>query len=224
MNQTKTIIIGGFALNQLPLTRLINTLNNYYFVDINALPAPFTLEELAQQIIVQFGQQDSSLKIVAYSCGGLLALKVAELMPKQVKLVILINSTPCFMQQDNWQGITYNNLQLLQQRLENFSLQNFLNYFTQLTAQPVTLSRSELNYWQSKYCHQANLDQWLKIIANADLRTLIPNLTPQLIWFNAAHDQLIPFPQQNPNTQILSASSHLELNSQQLISQIKLYL
>lgn len=224
MNQTKTIIIGGFALNQCPLDNLIAQLNNYSFIDINEFLAPFDLNELAQQIATQLRQQNNSLKIIAYSCGGLLALKLAELIPQQVKSIILINSTPCFIQQESWQGINLDNLQLLQRRLKKSSLNSFLNYFTQLVARPVTLTQNELNTWQSKSSNQTNLSQWLKIIASTDLRDLVPKLTPQLIWLNAEHDQLIPYPQQNPHTKTLLASSHLEIDSQQLIAQIGQYI
>lgn len=224
MNQSKTVIIGGFALNQRPLDNLIAQLNNYFFIDINEFLAPFDLNELAQQLATQLKQQKNSLNIIAYSCGGLLALKLAELIPQQIKSVILINSTPCFMQNADWQGITLDNLQLLQQRLEKSSLKSFLNYFTQLAAQPVTLPLSELYSWQSKANNQATLHQWLQIITKTDLRDLIPKLVPQLIWLNAEYDQLIPSPQQNSHGKILSASSHLEIDTPQLITHTEQYL
>lgn len=224
MNPIQTIIIGGFALNQRPLATLIQQIKNYSFIDINSFTAPFTLEELTQQLTTQFKQQYTSLQIIAYSCGGLLALKLAELMPQQIKSIILINSTPYFMKQDNWQGIAIEDLQLLEQRLEKTPVKNFLNYFTQLIAQPVKLPQKELHTWHSPACNQAGLSQWLEIIGKTDLRKLVPQLTPKLIWFNAEYDQLILYPKQNSQAHILSASSHLEIDSQQLIAQIEPYL
>jgi pimeloyl-[acyl-carrier protein] methyl ester esterase len=224
MNATKIIVIGGFGVNQRPLTALIEPLTDYSFIDVNAFPAPFTLEALAQQISAQLAKQSDQYCLIAYSCGGLLALKLAELMPQQIKTVILINTTPCFMQQDNWQGIAPSNLQRLRQRLNNGSLHSFMNYFIQLIARPAILNHAELAAWQSTANNKANLNQWLDILASCDLRNLISQLTPALIWLNAEQDQLIPYPQQNQAAQILTSSSHLELDRQQLNAKLAEFL
>ena len=94
MNATKVIVIGGFGVNQRPLADLIEPLTDYSFIDVNAFPAPFTLETLAQQISAQLAKQSDPYYLIAYSCGGLLALKLAKLMPQQIKTLILINATP----------------------------------------------------------------------------------------------------------------------------------
>lgn len=224
MNATKVIVIGGFGVNQRPLADLIEPLTDYSFIDVNAFPAPFTLETLAQQISAQLAKQSDPYYLIAYSCGGLLALKLAKLMPQQIKTLILINATPCFMQQDNWQGISQANLQHLQRRLNNSSLNSFMNYFIQLIARPTILNHAELVPWQSNANHKANLSQWLEILARSDLRNLVKQLTPQLIWLNAEQDQLIPYPEQNQGAQILTSSNHLELDRQQLHSKLAEFL
>jgi pimeloyl-[acyl-carrier protein] methyl ester esterase len=224
MNATNVIVIGGFGVNQRPLADLIEPLTDYSFIDVNAFPAPFTLETLAQQISAQLAKQSDPYCLIAYSCGGLLALKLAELIPQQIKALILINTTPCFMQQDNWQGIAPSNLQRLRQRLNNSSLHSFMNYFIQLIARPAILNHAELAAWQSSANNKANLEQWLDILASCDLRNLISQLTPALIWLNAKQDQLIPYPQQNQAAQILTSSSHLQLDRQQLNAKIAEFL
>mgnify|MGYP002132487741 CR=1 FL=1 len=94
----------------------------------------------------------------------------------------------------------------------------------QLIARPAILNHAELAAWQSSANNKANLEQWLDILASCDLRNLISQLTPALIWLNAKQDQLIPYPQQNQAAQILTSSSHLQLDRQQLNAKIAEFL
>lgn len=61
--------------------------------------APYELDALVQQLSVQFSEP---LTLCGWSLGGQLALRWAELHPAQINKLILVATTPCFVQQDNW--------------------------------------------------------------------------------------------------------------------------
>lgn len=60
---------------------------------------PYNLDILVQQMSEQF---DTPLTVCGWSLGGQLALRWAELHPAQIKKLILVATTPCFVQQENW--------------------------------------------------------------------------------------------------------------------------
>jgi pimeloyl-[acyl-carrier protein] methyl ester esterase len=58
---------------------------------------------LLDKIVVQLSAQfPEPLTIVGWSLGGQLALRWAQLHPAQVKKLVLVATTPCFVRQDDW--------------------------------------------------------------------------------------------------------------------------
>jgi pimeloyl-[acyl-carrier protein] methyl ester esterase len=65
----------------------------------SAACAPYELDTLVQQLSDQFNEP---LTVVGWSLGGQLALRWAQLHPEQVKKLVLVATTPCFVQQYGW--------------------------------------------------------------------------------------------------------------------------
>ncbi|HUX90204.1 MAG TPA: pimeloyl-ACP methyl ester esterase BioH [Gallionellaceae bacterium] len=59
----------------------------------------YELDILVQQLSAQF---DEPLEVCGWSLGGQVALRWAQLHPAQVKKLVLVATTPCFVQQDGW--------------------------------------------------------------------------------------------------------------------------
>ena len=57
------------------------------------------LDEIVAQLATQFSEP---LTVVGWSLGGQVALRWAQLHPSQVKKLVLVATTPCFVQQENW--------------------------------------------------------------------------------------------------------------------------
>jgi pimeloyl-[acyl-carrier protein] methyl ester esterase len=60
---------------------------------------PFTLDTLVDQLSSQF---PGPLAVCGWSLGGQLALRWAQRYPAQVDRLILVSSTPCFVQRVDW--------------------------------------------------------------------------------------------------------------------------
>lgn len=62
-------------------------------------PSPFSLESIVAQLAAQFAEP---LTVCGWSLGGQIALRWAALHPQQIQRLVLISSTPCFTQQEDW--------------------------------------------------------------------------------------------------------------------------
>ena len=60
---------------------------------------PYDLDALVQQFSAQFNE---TMTVVGWSLGGQLALRWAQQHPEQVSRLVLVATTPCFVQKENW--------------------------------------------------------------------------------------------------------------------------
>lgn len=60
---------------------------------------PYELDHLVEKISAEFAEP---LNVCGWSLGGQVALRWAQLRPTQVKKLVLVATTPCFVQQENW--------------------------------------------------------------------------------------------------------------------------
>ena len=60
---------------------------------------PYYLDTLVQQLSAQFVEP---LTLVGWSLGGQVALRWAQLHPVHVRKLVLVATTPCFVQKENW--------------------------------------------------------------------------------------------------------------------------
>jgi pimeloyl-[acyl-carrier protein] methyl ester esterase len=65
----------------------------------SAACTPYSLDTLVQELSTHFNEP---LTVLGWSLGGQVALRWAQLHPAQVKKLILVATTPCFVQQDGW--------------------------------------------------------------------------------------------------------------------------
>jgi pimeloyl-[acyl-carrier protein] methyl ester esterase len=88
----------GQVAEQLALTHRV------HLVDLpghggSAASTPYVLDTLVQQLGTQFNEP---LTVCGWSLGGQVALRWAQQHPEQIEKLILVATTPCFVQQEGW--------------------------------------------------------------------------------------------------------------------------
>ncbi|MEQ1629653.1 MAG: pimeloyl-ACP methyl ester esterase BioH [Gallionella sp.] len=66
------------------------------------LPLPTSLSPIDQIVAQLAAQFPEPLTVCGWSLGGQIALRWAALHPQQIQRLVLISSTPCFTQQEDW--------------------------------------------------------------------------------------------------------------------------
>jgi len=131
-----------------------------------------------------------------WSLGGLLALHAAHSLP-QVRGLIMLAATPCFVRREQWpdamdpvvfeqfcRGLAANT----QRTVERFLALNVKGSDTAHT------SLRSLHHILGQYEIPALncLDQGLNLLQNSDLRAILPKLEIPGLWIGGQHDSLIP--------------------------------
>lgn len=168
-----------------------------------------------------------SAVIVGWSLGGLLAQALALRYPDRVQGLVLMASSPCFVQRDDWSSALETSL--------------FARYLTEVMQQTQTLLKSffslqALGSQQPKQLikqllplvhqliegHQASLYQGLRLLKTLDFRAELVRLTAPTLWLFADGDAIVPsalsfhIDKLQPQAQVvtISASGHLPFLAQ----------
>jgi len=216
----KYTLIGGFAFNTQPLACLDQLELPLHAIDINTLlTAPFTLADLCEAIIHTLAHKKNNT-LIAYSTGGLLAIKIATLRPDLIKQLILINSTPRFLEDTDWQGIKAKDFKRLSTKLDTLSPLDFIQHFTQLASFPNKMNPGDyINGWSA--ASKENLTALMMIILTTDLRDALKSLNLNIHFVNANQDILVPKNKLNAPQTYLTDSTHLQFNQSELLSIMK---
>jgi len=63
-------------------------------------PSPFSLDAIVDELSAQFSEP---LTVCGWSMGGQIAMRWAMRDPQQVERLVLVSSTPCFAEREDWQ-------------------------------------------------------------------------------------------------------------------------
>lgn len=160
----------------------------------NAAPAGDTLASWADALVATL--PDKAL-VVGWSLGGMLALHIARHYPQKVARLVLIDTTPRFVQADDWQPA-----------LSSETLADFRHHFD---ADPAATQRRFVALQSlgdaarktvsasltaaltpSDESHQPALATGLRLLAETDLRDLIPAVTQPVRLLHGGEDKLMP--------------------------------
>ena len=152
------------------------------------------LDAIVSALAVQF---DAPLNICGWSLGGQVALRWAQLAPQQVRRLVLVASTPCFAERDDWLfGMAQAVLQQFAAELERdyaTTLRRFLSLQVRgsenerellLVLRECLFSRGEPD--------QAALRVGLEILRDADLRAELPAIRQPALVIAGERDKLTP--------------------------------
>jgi pimeloyl-[acyl-carrier protein] methyl ester esterase len=179
---------------------------------------PYSLDALVQQFSTHFNEP---LTVVGWSLGGQVALRWAQQHPAQVKKLILVATTPSFVQQDGWScAMAADTLQeFAASLLQNHALT--LKRFLALQLRGSENERELLLDLRTRLFARgepdvAALKGGLEILRDTDLRAELVNIMQPTLLIAGERDMLTPqaaseyMAHTMPNTQleVIGGASH----------------
>ena len=159
-------------------------------------PAHPTLDAIVDQFAAQFSDEEA-LTVCGWSLGGQVALRWALLHPLQVRRLVLVSSTPCFVQRSDWPcAMVPNTLSAFSEALGQNYLQT-LRRFLSLQLRGSEQERELLATLRSGLLSrgepdQAALQSGLDILRDSDLRTSLPEIRQAALVIAGVRDTLTP--------------------------------
>lgn len=192
-NKQPLVLLHGWGFSSDIFKPIINQLLQFYQVILIDLPGHGRSDEVEGgfdewlDVIVPLIPKNAN--IAGWSLGGLLAVKLAKIT--QAKSLILLASTPCFIQHNNWQyGVDKNNF-IQFSNILNLNLSKGLKNFVHLQLSDKTqLSHIVQNINNYPATIKA-LNQGLDILLKTDLRDDLVNLALPITAILGKRDTLI---------------------------------
>jgi len=159
---------------------------NLSWADIRPITVNKTTEYLSEKI-----QADSI--IVAWSLGGIFALNLAKKYPLKCQKLILISTTPKFLANGDWPGISLTEARLFRENLAG-DLKYFLSQFISLVQFPHRSLRVRKALVESLDLDESNADrmaQYLGLLFQADLKEYYQALKVKTLHILGDKDPLV---------------------------------
>lgn len=161
---------------------------------MSALQGDFSLDALAAILAEQF---DEPVHVCGWSLGGQVALRWARLAPQQVQRLILVASTPCFAEREDWLfGMPTETLQQFAAELERDHAAT-LRRFLALQVRGSANERELLADLRARLFSRGEPDVkalrgGLEILRDADLRAELSAIQQPALIIAGERDKLTP--------------------------------
>ncbi|WP_291985590.1 alpha/beta fold hydrolase [Candidatus Accumulibacter sp. ACC007] len=137
------------------------------------------------------------ITLCGWSLGGLLAMRAALLAPERVSGLILVGSTPCFMQRADWQGAQtpalLGSFSASVQAQPEQTLQRFAALLSQGDARAREITRTLLAGLRKAPVPDSDaLRCGLEWLREVDLRPLLPTIATRCLLIHGENDSLNP--------------------------------
>lgn len=158
------------------------------------VPCTFTLDAIVNELSAQFTEP---LNVCGWSLGGLVAQRWARLAPQQVRRLVLVASTPCFTEREDWLfGIAAASLREFAAELERDHATT-LRRFLALQMRGSANERELLTDVRSRLFNRGEPDVnalrgGLEILRAADLRVELPAIRQPVLLISGERDKLTP--------------------------------
>jgi len=196
------VLLHGWGMNGTVWRHLVPAFAEDYCLHLVDLPGhgksemiqPYTLEHLAQQVNAAF---PFPAHVIGWSLGGALATQWALMQPEKIRSLTLVASSPCFVQQADWQpAMPLTTLDQFFSQL-HADWRGTLKRFIGLQAMGDACARSvarELT--QDLFSHGepplSALEHGLEILRDTDLRAMVKDLACPVLLQYGDKDMLTP--------------------------------
>ncbi|CAH9054072.1 Pimeloyl-[acyl-carrier protein] methyl ester esterase [Pseudoalteromonas holothuriae] len=202
--QNDLILLHGWGMNKSVWQLCEKELSNEYNGAIYSLNLPgfggaavpdkeYSLASAVQQLAKQINDNST---IVAWSLGGLFALYLAKYYPKKVSKVVLVSSSPCFVEQDEWEGVSGQVLDKFKDQLVQDSNKT-IDRFLAIQAMGSEHAKEDIKALRAllklqPVASKQALSVGLELLQKQDLRTLFSRLSIPMYGVFGCLDTLVP--------------------------------
>ncbi|AXI83152.1 pimeloyl-ACP methyl ester esterase BioH [Xylella taiwanensis] len=195
------VLIHGWALHSgvfIPLVEQLADHHTLYLVDLpghghsHTTPTPLALPHVVRAIAAA----TPPAVWLGWSLGGLFALHAAATLP-QVRGLVMLAATPCFIRRKDWPHAVEANVfaQFGQDLKQNYT--DTINRFLTLNTLGSTHGHTELRQLQHilntrNTSNPATLQTGLDLLERTDLRRAVIDLTRPSLWIAGQQDRLAP--------------------------------
>ncbi len=220
------VLLHGWGMHSGVWQPLIKKLSAQYMLYLVDLPGmgnsrsiePYHLHALADEVAqVIPGVSD----VLGWSLGGLVAQRVALNQPDRIRRLVLVGSTPCFVNKKGWDlGVNPANFESFAQAVNSDYKATILQFLT-LQCLKADDARSTLKQLRASFetrptPTQTTLQRALQILLDADLRDEIADIRKPTLLIHGDRDTLAPVQaahwmmQQLPHgfLRVISGSAH----------------
>ena len=154
--------------------------------------SPFTLESVVDVLSAEF---DTPINLCGWSLGGQIALHWAKRESEKIKRLVLVTSTPCFVEREDWLfGMPQHILQQFADDLEKNHAAT-LRRFLGLQMRGSEQEREVLAVLRERLFSRGEPDMdalrgGLAILRDADLRDVLPEITQPALVIAGERDKL----------------------------------
>jgi len=197
------VLLHGWGLNGAvwhAITPMLESCFRLHLVDLpgfgfsrDAVIEEANLDRWIDQIIDQL---PARFTLLGWSMGGLLAQQIAMRFPEKVKQLVLVASTPAFLQQADWPGIRPEVLQGFHQALQK-DVAKTIDRFLAIQAMGSDTVREDvkrLRTWlqERPLAHPTALDVGLDFLSDVDLRDEVHTIRCPVFGIFGRLDSLVP--------------------------------
>lgn len=238
------VMLHGWGMHSGVWQSLIKKLSAQYMLYLIDLPGmgnsrpvePYHLHALADEVAqVIPGVSD----VLGWSLGGLVAQRIALNQPDRIRRLILVGSTPCFVNKADWNvGIDSVNFESFAEAVNSDYKATILQFLT-LQCMKADDARSTLKQLRASFetrptPTQTTLQRALQVLLETDLRDEVSNIRKPTLLIHGDRDTLAPVQaahwmmQQLPQgfLRVISGSAHAPFlsHSEQFITALNQFL
>ena len=196
------VLIHGWGMSSAVFAPLIKPLSKIFTLHLVDLPGmgasrpiePFNLHVLADTV----GENiPGKANVLGWSLGGLVAQRIAISQPDRIRRLVLVGSTPCFVNHAGWQyGVNPAAFDDFARGV-NENYQATILQFLTLQCMGASDARSTVRQLRTALANkpaptQATLQRALKVLLDSDLRDEVANIRKPTLLINGDRDTLAP--------------------------------
>ena len=196
------VLLHGWGMNACVWEPLTQRLNKHFTLHLVDLPGmgisrptePYHLHILAQKIAEML---PANADVVGWSLGGQVAMRIALDYPDIVRKLVLIGSTPCFVNKSDWLlGVTPEVFKGFASNV-NADYQNTMMQFLTLQCMGASDTKSTVRQLRKKFAERPvpttqTMQKALNILLDTDLRTEVNNIRKSTLLIHGDRDTLAP--------------------------------